>query len=84
MTPLNIPCLGNKRDKSDIWIAMIIGLMIICVASVNYLGLINNKLSDKTSEFYIRRINGGSRARLIADFMIENLIIIVIAFINKP
>ncbi len=73
--------LGNKRDKSDIWIAMIIGLMIICVASVNYLGLINNKLYDKTPEFYIRRINGGSRSRIIADFMIENLIIIIIAFL---
>ena len=73
--------LGNKREKSDIVIAMIIGLMIICVASVNYLGLINNKLFDKTPEFYIRRINGGSTASLIFDFMIENLIIIVIAFI---
>jgi putative ABC transport system permease protein len=73
--------LGNKREKSDIWIAMIIGLMIICVASVNYLGLINNKLYDKTPEFYIRRINGGSRTSIIADFMIENLIIIVIAFL---
>jgi putative ABC transport system permease protein len=73
--------LGNKRDKSDIRIAMIIGLMIICVASVNYLGLINNKLYDKSPELYIRRINGGSRARIIADFMIENLIIIVIAFL---
>jgi putative ABC transport system permease protein len=72
--------LGSKREKSDIVIAIIIGLMIICVASVNYLGLINNKLFDKTPEFYIRRINGGSRASLILDFMIENLIIIGIAF----
>jgi putative ABC transport system permease protein len=73
--------LGNKREKSDIVIAMIIGLMIICVASVNYLGLINNKLFDKIPEFYIRRINGASRASLISDFMIENLIIIGIAFV---
>ena len=73
--------LGNKREKSDIVIAMIIGLMIICVASVNYLGLINNKLYDKTPEFYIRRINGGSTASLIFDFIIENLIIIAIAFV---
>jgi putative ABC transport system permease protein len=72
--------LGNRREKSDIVIAMIIGLMIICVASVNYLGLINNKLFNKSPEFYIRRINGGSRASLIFDFMIENLIIIAIAF----
>ncbi len=73
--------LGNKRERSDIVIAMIIGLMIIGVASVNYLGLINNKLYDKTPEFYIRRINGGSRASIILDFMIENLIIIGIAFL---
>ena len=73
--------LGNKREKTDIMIAMIIGLMIICVASVNYLGLINNKLFDKTPEFYIRRINGGSIASLVFDFMIENLIIIGIAFV---
>jgi putative ABC transport system permease protein len=72
--------LGNKREKSDIVIAIIIGLIIICVASVNYLGLINNKLFDKTPEFYIRRINGGSKASLIFDFMIENLIIIALAF----
>jgi putative ABC transport system permease protein len=73
--------LGGKREKSDIWIAMLIGLMIISVASVNYLGLINNKLFDKTPEFYIRRINGSSRTRLIKDFMIENMIVIFIAFI---
>jgi putative ABC transport system permease protein len=73
--------LGDKREKSDIWIAIIIGLMIISVASVNYLGLVKNKLFDKTPEFYIRRINGGSRTSLIADFLLENLIIIVLAFI---
>ncbi len=73
--------LGDKREKSDIWIAVIIGLMIISVASVNYLGLINNKLLDKTPEFYIRRINGGSRTRLVKDFLLENLLIILIAFI---
>jgi putative ABC transport system permease protein len=73
--------LGNKRNKSDIWIAMIIGLMIISIASVNYLGLLNNKLYDKTPEFYIRRINGGSRTRVITDFLLENMIMILIAFI---
>lgn len=73
--------LGNKRAKSDIVIAMIIGLMIICVASVNYLGLINNKLFDKTPEFNIRRINGGTKASLILEFMIENLVIMAISFI---
>ena len=73
--------LGDKRERSDIVIAIIIGLTIICVASVNYLGLINTKLFDKTPEFCIRRINGASTGILIFDFMIENLIIIGIAFV---
>jgi putative ABC transport system permease protein len=73
--------LGNKREKSEIVVAFIIGLMILCVASVNYLGLINNKLFDKAPEFYIRQINGGYKRSLIFDFMIENMIIIGIAFV---
>jgi putative ABC transport system permease protein len=73
--------LGPVRDKSDIWIALIIGTLILGVASFNYLGLINNKLLDKTHEFYVRRINGGSKASLIANFMLENLIVIGFAFI---
>jgi putative ABC transport system permease protein len=73
--------LGPVRDKSDIWIALIIGTLILGVASFNYLGLINNKLLDKTHEFYVRRINGGSKAGLISNFMLENLIVISFAFI---
>jgi len=38
-------------------------------------------LYNKAPEFRIRRINGGSRASIIFDFMIENLIIIGIAFV---
>jgi putative ABC transport system permease protein len=73
--------LGPIRDKSDIWIALIIGILILVVASFNYLGLINNKLLNKTHEFYVRRINGGSKAGLIANYMVENLIVICFAFI---
>jgi putative ABC transport system permease protein len=73
--------LGNKRDKTDLLIALLIGVMIMCVASVNYLGLVNNRLVDKTPELHIRRINGGSRLKLAGDFMIENLIILGISYL---
>ncbi len=73
--------LGPIRDKHDLWIALIIGIMIISVASFNYLGLINNKLLYKSQEFFVRRINGGSRFSLIAGFMIECLLILMVAFI---
>ncbi len=71
--------LGPVRDKSDLLVAFIIGLLIISVASFNYLGLINNKLLEKTREFNIRHINGGSTFRLIAEFIFENFIVIIIS-----
>jgi putative ABC transport system permease protein len=78
-TEQNAP-LGPVRDKSDLWISFIIGCIIMSVASFNYLGLINNKLLEKSQEFYIRSINGGTRVRLIAGFLFESVIILTIAF----
>ncbi len=71
--------LGNRRDKKDLWIALIIGLLIIGVASFNYMGLVNNRLLNKTPEFRVRRINGASKKSLIFDFMTENICLLLIA-----
>ncbi len=72
--------LGPVRDKNDIWLALIIGILILCIASFNFLGLINNELWDKTYEFNIRRTNGASKFSLISTFLLENLILIMISF----
>lgn len=69
------------RDKTDLWIAFIIGLMIIGIASFNYLGLLANSLIERTKEYKIRRINGGSKSGFIKDFMFEYLVVIVVSFI---
>ncbi len=37
----------NNRDKRDLWIALIIGLMIIGIAIFNYLGVLTNKFLRK-------------------------------------
>jgi len=73
--------IGIVRDKADLWIAFLIGLMIIGVAAVNFLGLINNKLMDKAKDYSVRRINGGSKASLVANFMLENFILVFTAFL---
>ncbi len=69
------------RDKTDLLIAFIIGLMIIGIASFNYLGLLANNLNEKTKEFNIRRINGGSASGFILDCMVEYLVVIAASFI---
>jgi putative ABC transport system permease protein len=68
------------RDKTDLWIALTIGLMIIGVAIFNYLGILTNKYQKKIKEYYIRRINGSSMFSLIARFMLENSIIVIVSF----
>jgi putative ABC transport system permease protein len=70
-----------NRDKKDIRIAILIGLLIISIASFNYLGLLNNTLIEKQKDYIIRRINGGSKAGLICDFIIENVIILAVSFV---
>jgi putative ABC transport system permease protein len=70
-----------SRAKTDIYIALIIGLMIIGIASFNYLGILTNKYREKIKEYYVRRINGSSLIRLIARFMLENSIMVVISFL---
>jgi len=70
-----------NRDKKDLSIALIIGLIIIGVAIFNYLGVLTNRYFGKTKEYYIRRINGSSIYNLIARFMLENSITVVISFL---
>jgi len=70
-----------SRDKSDLWIALMIGLVIMCVASFNYLGLVNNNLIERNKAYAIHRVNGGSKFGFVIDFMAESLILICISFI---
>ncbi len=70
-----------SRNKTDLWIALVIGLMILGVAAFNYLGLVKNKLTDRSEEIMVRRINGGRDASLIMDFMVEYLLLVGISFI---
>ena len=69
------------RNKTDLLIAMIIGLMIIGIAAFNYTGLLNNIIIRKSKDYVIRRINGGSRAGLILDFLTGYGIILIVSFI---
>lgn len=71
----------KNRDRRDLWIALIIGLMIIGIAIFNYLGVLTNKFLGKVKEYYLRRINGSTILDLIARFMLENSIIVATSFL---
>jgi len=71
----------NSRDLNDLWIALIIGLVIICIASFNYLGLINNNLLEKNKAYAIQRVNGGSKFSFVFNYMTESLVVVGLSFI---
>jgi putative ABC transport system permease protein len=70
-----------SRDKTDLWITLAIGLLILGIGSFNYLGLLNNKLLEKTREYAIRKVNGGSKWGFTVHFLIESLITVGISFV---
>jgi putative ABC transport system permease protein len=70
-----------SRDKTDLWIALIIGLVIIGIASFNYLGLVNNNLIEKNKAYAVQRVNGGSKFDFVINFMAESLIVVGISFL---
>jgi putative ABC transport system permease protein len=75
--------IQSHRDKNDLWIAAIIGIMILSIAFFNTLGLINSRLTLKAKELNVRRINGSSKTSLIFDFLKENLLLFLVAFIGS-
>lgn len=73
--------VDNNRDWRDLWIAFIIGLMIIGIAIFNFLGVLANKFHRKVKEYYLRRINGSTIQDLIVRFTLENSIIVAVSFL---
>ncbi len=73
--------IDNSRNKTDLLIAFIIGIMIIGIALFNYLGIITNRFLGKTREYSIRLINGGNPFDLVSRFMAENSVLIFISFL---
>ena len=71
----------SSRNRTDLLVALIIGLIIIGVALFNYIGIITNRFLRKNQEYRIRSINGSSSVDLISRFMLENSILLLISFI---
>lgn len=72
----------SGRDKADLYIAGIIGLLILIIAMLNTLGLVNNKLQTEAKEDIIRRINGSSKISLVFSFIKETFILVLMAYIT--
>ena len=75
------PVFEKSRDKQDLRIAALIGLIILIVATFNYLAIVNNNMLQRSKEILVRRLNGCSAGSLVKYIMLEVVFVIFISFL---
>jgi putative ABC transport system permease protein len=71
--------LEPNSDKLYVYVFTIIGLFIILIAAINYINLSTAKSSLRAKEIGVRKVSGAFRTSLISQFLIESVIISLIA-----
>src|SRR6202030_530192 len=71
--------IGKTGSATVVWGLMIIALFIIVIAWVNYINLSTAKSLERAKEVGVRKVAGASKTQLIRQFLVESLIINVVA-----
>jgi len=73
--------IGKTGSATVVWGLLIIAVLIIVIAWVNYINLSTAKSMDRAKEVGVRKVAGATRQQLIRQFLTESLIINIIAFL---
>jgi putative ABC transport system permease protein len=66
-------------SKPTIWTLILIGVMIIIMACINFVNLATAQSISRSKEVGLRKVLGGSRGQLMSQFLGEAAIIVVLA-----
>jgi putative ABC transport system permease protein len=72
---------GGPVQKSLLITLIVIGLLIIFIAGINYINLIIAGQTRRSVEIGTRKVLGGSSRQLFAQFMVESLLNAIIAIV---
>jgi putative ABC transport system permease protein len=73
--------IGKTASATVVWGLLIIAVLIIIIAWVNYINLATAKSMDRAKEVGVRKVAGATKQQLIRQFLTESLIINIIALI---
>jgi putative ABC transport system permease protein len=72
--------IGKTGSATVVWGLFIIAVFIITIAWVNYINLSTARSVERAKEVGVRKVTGATRGELIRQFLIESLIVNLIAF----
>ncbi|MBS1660649.1 MAG: ABC transporter permease [Bacteroidetes bacterium] len=72
--------IGKTGSATVVWGLFIIAIFIIGIAWVNYINLSTARSVERAKEVGVRKVTGATRMELIRQFLVESLIVNVLAF----
>ena len=73
--------IGDTASASVVWGLLIIAVLIIIIAWVNYVNLATAKSMDRAKEVGVRKVAGATKKQLIKQFLTESFIINIVALL---
>ena len=71
----------DKGDKKSIMILLGLSALILLLSGINLINLKTAQASQRAKEVGVRKAIGSSKSKIIAQFLLENLIICLVAYI---
>lgn len=73
--------IGKTGNATIVWGLLVIAVLIIVIAWVNYVNLSTAKSLERAKEVGIRKVTGATRVQLIRQFLMESLVINLFAIL---
>ncbi|WP_296702679.1 ABC transporter permease [Algoriphagus sp.] len=73
--------LTPAMSEKTLWIFLSIGVFVLVLACINYVNLATARAIKRMKEIGIRKVNGAQRSQLIAQFLMESILINAIAML---
>lgn len=73
--------LEANGNRDTVTFLSIIGIFIMIIAWVNYINLSTSKLVERSKEVGIRKVMGGLKRQLVLQFLVESLLINLLAIV---
>ncbi|OJJ21726.1 hypothetical protein BKI52_14590 [marine bacterium AO1-C] len=72
---------ADTGDAHMVYTLLVVGLLILLIASINYMNLATARSVERAKEVGIRKVVGSTRRQLIAQFLVESVFICLFAFV---